>query len=654
MARRYSQAGEGYVFVSEVSARVLMERRRRRELFKPNLHLSATLANRLSLDVVSVKVLMEYTPASGGRQSLVEHDWVIVPKGGQAHVGRIWPQDSEGEVRGATSVLVGYRLMADPARTPEMARTLLLLSNSPGLVDLAVAAEAHSGLGPDAQVLREELRRQVATGPTALLQGQERGFAPLYALRLLGRVGTGEDIPTLLSVLTSGEGHQPSLEWLGRFRAQYPDHPMTRLFASGAALREVVKDSVRDMRPELAVPALVTVAYSPGRLAREARDFLPLWERESLVAAMAGPQGVEPLKRLCASGAPEAVPLAVALGVKGLDGVDMKACLSTLPEKETLAELVRLLGGELGALEATAFDFLASRGRAAQALLCAPARELGLPVGTDVAALARAVRSGFLARQMAAIQQLRTRAEVALREGRFDDALSLMDEAARNVHGREQRVQAMVGYVRIAQAAAREDQRERLDLVLQRLRVLRSGHGDGAEVDPELLGLARDIVTHGWDTEVVQRLELLVELVDAHHRPRLAEAYVTWAGKMSSHWDREAHAKRALALDASNVGARDILEEVARVRAEEARNQRMLLGGVGLGVLGLAALVYGVRRRDASRARTRKARVLEMLRSGMRPGEVFQALVFQESVSRGEATEVVAEALEELRRGQGA
>lgn len=653
-ARRSSQGSEGYVFVSEVSARVLMERRRSRGLSKPNLHLSATLENRLSLDVTSIRVLMENIPVGGRRQTLLEHDWVVVPKGGQAHVGRSWPLDSEAEGHGVTTVLVGYRLMADPATTPGMARTLLVLSNSSGLVDLAVAAEAHPGLGPDAQRLREELRPQVASGPTALLQGQGRGFAPLYALRLLGRVGNGEDLPTLLSVLKSDEGYQPSLESLGRFRAQFPDHPMSRLFASGTALRTVVEDSVRDMRPELAVPALVSLAYSPGRLAREAREFLSLWEREALVAAMVGPQGVEPLKRLCASGEPDAVPLVVALGVKGLEGVDMKACLSTLPEKETRAELVRLLGGELGALEATAFDVLASRGRAAHALLRAPARELGLPVGSDVATLARAVHSGLLARRMAALQQMRNLLEVALREGRYDDALSLVDDAARNAHVREQRTQVMVGYVRVAQSAAREDHRERLDLVLERLQGLRSGHADEANADPELVALALDIVTHGQDTGVDKRLELLVGMVGAHHRPRLAEAYVTWAGKTSHPFARENLANQALALDASHVGARSILEDVARLRAEEARNQRMLLGGVGLGVLGLAALVYGVRRRDASRARTRKARVLEMLRSGMRPEEVLQAIVFGEGVSRGEATAVLAEAMEELRRGQGA
>jgi hypothetical protein len=570
---RYTQANEGQVRIGGISGRVSKSRERSRGPWKTTYEQTITVDNQLGVELFDVKLELGYERLSSGVHVVRrEHSSIIFNARGPTPVGLIYAEPfPEALDQNPTAVLVGYRLVADPAKTPGFTRTLLLLSNSQGRVDVAVAAETLSRLGPDATLIREDVRRWVADGPLEIADTFGQGITPLYALRLLGRVGTGEDVPVLLSVLEAEKedyaSYLPSLEAL---RQELPDHPMTNLFASGATLERIVEDAVMDVQPALAVPALVAVAYQDGPHRNVARGLLRKWKPEELVDLLRGPGAADALRVLCASRAPDAVPLVLGLGVTGVDGVDLKACLSAMPEKETNAALVGALGEELGSLEDTVLSLLAARSGAVRTPLRARASKLGLKeAAADTGALARAIHARLRSERVGALQETLDAVDGALSEQQFDTAMTLLEKAATDARGREHRAKLVVAHARVAQAAARARNMEGVDKALERIAVPAAGREHEAGLEPELTEVARAIMSQWKERRVDPQLERVEARVKAATRPELARIYMDAIGDGRGGWERAAYAKRALALDPGNVAARQYVEEYERDKARE-------------------------------------------------------------------------------------
>ncbi|MFP2929189.1 hypothetical protein ACLESO_29105 [Pyxidicoccus sp. 3LG] len=637
--------GEGYVRITKLETR---ETREGRGIGEPFIRVKITVENRLEMAVdglfIEVPVRERYSSSSVSEV----HFWGAVPARGQYEFESRFARPTVQPLTGATVRLKRYRLDAAPSRTPGVASTLLRLANSRSRVDQAVAAEMLPRLTPDAVRLREELRLWVASGPVERAEDFGAGIGPLYALRLLGRVGTGEDVALLLSALKSDEAHGPALAALESLRAWHPPHPMAGLFGSGAGVREVVEAALRDMRPELVVPEMVKLAYLPGTLQHESRTLLSAWKVEEPAAALSGPRAAESLQVLCASGTPDVVPLVVRLGITGVEGVDMKACLSALPERDTLGELVRVLGDELGALEGVALEVLASRGRA-RALLLARARELGIPAEQDSGKLVRAVRARLFSLRTEAFLKVLAEAEEASREERYEAALQLLGQARELARGREQRIRVAAAQARVGQAVVRDDVR-RVDPVIDALVALPAEWASDAELEPELVKLVQAIIVQEF-TSGSEQLARIEQWGGAAVHPRLAQAYMDVAGELNAPYSLGESARRALALDSGNAAARHVLEKLKQDRARETRRIVIL---VGAGLLGLSVLVSLLRWREASKNRARKRRAVELLANGTSPRVVAEQLVFEEGLSYGDASLLLAEAQEEVQRARGA
>ncbi|MCY1023089.1 hypothetical protein [Pyxidicoccus sp. MSG2] len=589
---RYTQADEGQVRISGITGRNLQRRKHLRGPWTPYFEQTITVDNRLDLELLRVKLDVGYErPDSSVRWVRRERSWLLFNARGPTPVTLNYdPPMPELEAH-PTAVLVSYRLAASGARTPGFTRALFLLSNSKGAVDLAVAAEELSALGPDATLLREEVRKWVAGGPLGIADAFGQGITPLYALRLLGRVGTGEDVPLLLSVLKAEKDYAWYLPSLEELRARLPDHPMTNLFASGAKLERIVEDAVMDLQPALAVPALVAVAYQEGPHRNVARGFLRKWKPEELVDLLRGPGAVDALRVLCASRAPDAVPIVLRLGVTGVDGVDLKACLSAMPEKETNAALVGALGEELGSLEDTVLSLLAARGGAVRAPLRARASKLELKeAAADSGALARAIHARLRSERVGALQETLDAVDGALSEQQFDTALTLLEKAATDAQGREHHAKLAVAHARVAQAAARARDVAGVDKALERIAVPGAGREHEAGLEPELTEVARALMSQ-WKDGRMDRLDSQLERVEARvkatTRPELARIYMDAIGDGRGGWERAVYAKRALALDSSNVAARQYVEEYEREEAREEWLWSLAKTGGGLLAVGL-------------------------------------------------------------------
>ncbi|WP_164020190.1 hypothetical protein [Pyxidicoccus trucidator] len=597
-ARQYTQGSEGFVYIKDVSELTTRARKHTRAAWTPIFQLTIELENRLDVEVFDLQFELTYRASGSSPYKDRLHDGVIMEARAQRQLIRGFPMDDSKPV-GTNPILVSYRLFADPARSPGVTRTLLLLANSRGQLDVAVAANLFPHLGPDATLVREEVRAWVTGGVAKLDASIGAGIAPMFALRLLGRVGTGEDVSLLLSVLKSGQDYLSARDSLKALHASLPGHPMTQLFASGPTLDRVVEDALRDMRPELSAPALVVLAYQDGPLRNEAQAALRTWRTETLVEALRGLRAAEVLQVLCASRAPEAVPLIVGLGAQGVEGVDLKACLSALPEKETVAALVGALGEDLGPLEDTVLSLVEGRGRTARELLRARALKLGLPVGTDPATLARAIHARLTSQRVGALRATLTQVEAALREGQFDTALSLLDTASKEARGREEVAKVVVARARAAQAAARAKQLEPVARVLKGIPVPRAGLEHHADLEPELMELIRVLMSQREEREVSGRLDRIESLARTSSRPELARVYMTSLGEGRQDWERAAYAKRALALDSGNVSARQLVEEYEREQAHARWLRSMAINAGWLVLLGVFAWFFVSRLRAA-------------------------------------------------------
>ncbi|QRK04302.1 hypothetical protein JQX13_29000 [Archangium violaceum] len=585
---RYTQVDEGYVRIVDVSGRMSLSRNHSRGPFKPIYEQAIKVDNHLDLELFDVSLELGYlTLDSTTHVVRREHYMQIFNARGPTTVHFIYAPPLPALEERPTAALVRYRVAASPARTQGLTRTLLMLSNSKGRVDLAVAAEILPELGPDATLVREEVRKWVAGGPLGIAEAFGQGITPLYALRLLGRVGTGEDVPLLLSVLESGPDYSwywPSLEAL---REALPDHPMTNLFASGATLEHVVEDAVRDLQPALAVPALVTVAYREGPQRNAARALLRKWTTEELVDVLRGPAAAETLRVLCASRTPDALPLVLGLGVTRVEGVDLRMCLSAMPEKETNVALVGALGEELGPLEDAVLSLLVARSGVVRAPLRARASKLGLRGdAADTGALARAIHEHLRSERMGALQATLDAVDAAVRDELFDSALALLGKAAKEARGREQRAKLAVAHARFAQVATRARNLDMVDRALEGIEVPRSGHEHEADLDPELTELARLLLSNWRDRYVDMQLARIEARVGEATRPELARIYMA---SIDGHPRsiRVAYAERALALEPGNTAARHLIEEDARARARDAHFRSLAIGAGWLLLVGL-------------------------------------------------------------------
>ncbi|QSQ26294.1 hypothetical protein JY651_15760 [Pyxidicoccus parkwayensis] len=567
---RYTQVNEGYVRVTEISGRNSATREHSRARRKEIYEQTVTVYNGLDLELIGVKLELGYLGLDQDVHVVRREDsWLVFNASGPTPVNLIYEPRIPAVQERPTAAIVSYRLAADPAKTPGLTRALFLLSNSKGLVDLAVAANTLDSLGPEAAPVRDQVRALVAGGPLKLIGEVGKGIPSLYALRLLGRVGTREDVPLLLSVLESRKDWSQSLDAITALRTELPGHPMSNLFASGATLERVVEDAVRDLDPVQAAPALVKVAYEEGPHRSLARGLLRKWTPVELVDLLRKSGAEETLRVLCASRAPEAVTLIVGLGTAGVAGVDLKACLSAMPQKETNAALVGVLGAELGPLEETVFALLAARSTAVQAGLRARASNLKPRVdAANTEALARALHARLRSERVGALQEKLDAVDGAVREEQFDAALALLEKTFGETQGREQRAKLTVARVRVAQAAARARAMDVVDKALEGIEVPQEGRERSADLEPELTELARIVMSFWKDRRVESQLERVEARVSASARPELARIYMEAIGG-AEQWDRSIYAERALALDSSNAAAKLLIEEVASDRARE-------------------------------------------------------------------------------------
>ncbi|MFP2909798.1 hypothetical protein ACLESD_33085 [Pyxidicoccus sp. 3LFB2] len=587
----YTQGSEGYVYVKDVSGIETQTRKHNRAAWRPVYRLTATVQNRLDVEVFDLR--FELTWRAPGRHPYKDLlvDGVIREARSQSQMARGFFLDGSEPV-GSDPILVSYRLWADPARTPGVTRALLLLANSQGPVDLAVAANTLAQLEPSATLVRDEARAWVTGGVRKMNASIGAGIAPLFVLRVLGRVGTAEDVSLLLSLLKSPMEYGSARDSVKALSARLPEHPMAKLFASGPTLDRVVADALRDMRPEVSIPALVALAHQDVPLHREAYFAIRRWNTAELVEGLRGPGETASLQLLCASPVSSAVPLILGLGMAGVDGVDLKACLSSKTEMRTEAALVAVLGEELGPLEATVLSLLEARGRAALPLLRERALELGLPVSQDPGRLARAIHERLRAQRAGALRETLAKVDGALKEDQFETALSLLDTASKEAHGREEAAKVLVARMRVAQAAARVKRVEPLARALEGVPVPRAGLKPHPDVALELMELGRVLVSQWDEREGRERLDRLEALVGTERRPELARVYMASLGEGRQEWERVAYAQRALALDPDLASARQLVDAYERQQAQAQSRRTMAINAAWL--LGLAVFAWFV------------------------------------------------------------
>lgn len=596
---RYSQAREGYVRTVGITGRVFEQRERAKGPLKSYYERVVTVENRLDLEVFDVQVdLGPSEPDTSEYQVEREHSSLIMPAHAWSEVRSIFTKPFPDYGSDSTAVVVSYRLSADPARTQGFTRTLFLLSQSQGQVDLAVAAQALQYLNPEAVRVRDEVREWVKAGPDKLVGEVGRGIASLYAIRLLGRVGTGEDVSLLLSIPGTRQNYPPALETLEALRKALPGHPMTELFGPDVSLERVAEDAVRDMQPRLAVPALVGLAYQDGPLRSAARRVLGRWKTEERVEALRGSEA-EPLRVLCASRAPEALPVILGLGMAGGAGVDVRECLAAMPQKETNAALMAVLGEDLGQLEDTVFSMLAARSAAVRASLRTQASKLGLKVeSSDGGALARAIHSLLRFQRMGKLKLTLDAVDAALVEKNFDTAMELLGVASREGPDRQVQSTLAVAYARVAQVAAKGQRMTEVRQALEAIEVPKDGYGPSADLESEMVEVARVVMPLWRDFLVDSMLDLVEARVGASSRPELARIYMA-ALQGNQGRNRAIYAKRALALDPSNDSARQVIEEVERDKARDALLRTVAIIVGGLLVLGLVLRFIVAQLREA-------------------------------------------------------